>query len=156
MEKEITLIEALTGVDFILVHLDGRKIRIKNNVGEIIKPDDVKTCEHLGMPYHKKVYMSGNLLIHFKIKFPTAMEPKSISLIQEALGGHHAASGKGSTKNAHTAKGKGAAEETKASQEVDEEVIMKQFEEFHRNAHHGGGDKGNDSEEEEEDGHGHG
>jgi DnaJ family protein A protein 2 len=46
MEKEITLIEALTGVDFVLQHLDGKKIRIKNNAGEIIKPDDVKTVEN--------------------------------------------------------------------------------------------------------------
>jgi len=30
IEKEITLLQALTGVDFILKHLDGRKIRIKN------------------------------------------------------------------------------------------------------------------------------
>jgi DnaJ family protein A protein 2 len=81
MEKEITLIEALTGLDFILTHLDGRKIRIKNNTGEIIKPDDIKTCEHLGMPYHKKVYMNGNLLIHFKIKFPTTIEPANMAII---------------------------------------------------------------------------
>ena len=30
IEKEITLIEALTGVDFVIKHLDGRNIRIKN------------------------------------------------------------------------------------------------------------------------------
>lgn len=70
MEKEITLLEALTGVDFVLTHLDGKKIRIRNTPGEIIKPDDMKTVEGLGMPYHKKVYMNGNLFIHFKIKFP--------------------------------------------------------------------------------------
>jgi DnaJ homolog subfamily A member 2 len=28
MEKEITLIESLTGLDFVLTHLDGRKVRI--------------------------------------------------------------------------------------------------------------------------------
>ena len=39
MEKEITLVEALTGLDFILVHLDGRKVRITNKPGEVIKPD---------------------------------------------------------------------------------------------------------------------
>jgi DnaJ family protein A protein 2 len=33
MEKEITLLEALTGVDFVLTHLDGRKVRIRNNAG---------------------------------------------------------------------------------------------------------------------------
>lgn len=45
-EKEITLLEALTGVDFIITHLDDRKIRIKNKPGEVIKPDDIKTIEN--------------------------------------------------------------------------------------------------------------
>jgi len=53
LEKEITLLEALTGVDFVLKHLDGKKIRIKNKPGEVIKPDDIKTVENHGMPYHK-------------------------------------------------------------------------------------------------------
>lgn len=44
-EKEITLIEALTGVDFVITHLDDRKIRIKNKPGEVIKPDEIKTVE---------------------------------------------------------------------------------------------------------------
>lgn len=56
IEKEITLIEALTGVDFIITHLDGRKVRVKNTPGEVVKPDDIKTVEHLGMPLHKKSY----------------------------------------------------------------------------------------------------
>jgi len=46
IEKEISLLEALTGVDFVLKHLDGRKIRIKNKPGEVIKPDDIKTVEN--------------------------------------------------------------------------------------------------------------
>jgi len=56
MEKEIMLLEALTGVDFTLTHLDGRVIRIKNEAGEIIKHDDIKVVEGMGMPFHKKVY----------------------------------------------------------------------------------------------------
>jgi DnaJ family protein A protein 2 len=39
MEKDITLVEALTGLDFVLTHLDGRKIRIANKPGEVIKHD---------------------------------------------------------------------------------------------------------------------
>lgn len=70
MEKEITLLEALTGVDFVLTHLDGKKIRIRNTPGEIIKPDAMKTVEHMGMPYNKRTYVNGNLFVHFKVKFP--------------------------------------------------------------------------------------
>jgi DnaJ family protein A protein 2 len=39
MEKEISLLEALTGVDFVFNHLDGRKIKVTNTPGEIIKPE---------------------------------------------------------------------------------------------------------------------
>jgi DnaJ family protein A protein 2 len=86
MEKEISLIESLTGVDFVLTHLDGRKIRIKNNPGEIVKPDDLKTVESCGMPFHKKSYVFGNLFILFKIKFPNSLDEASMNLLGEALG----------------------------------------------------------------------
>ena len=56
MEKQITLHEALTGVDFVVTHLDGTKIRIKNEPGEVIKPDDLKTVVGKGLPFHKKTY----------------------------------------------------------------------------------------------------
>ena len=86
MEKEISLLEALTGVDFVVTHLDGRKIRIRNEVGEIIKHDDIKVVENMGMPFHKKVYVHGNIFIHFKVKFPDTLDAKSQELIASALG----------------------------------------------------------------------
>jgi len=73
LEKEITLLEALTGVDFVLTQLDGKKIRVKNKLGEVIKPDDIKTVENHGMPFHKQTYKYGNLFIVFKVKFPTSL-----------------------------------------------------------------------------------
>jgi DnaJ homolog subfamily A member 2 len=63
MEKEISLIESLTGLEFILTHLDGRKVRINNKPGEVIKPDSLFTVENLGMPFHKRTYQHGNLII---------------------------------------------------------------------------------------------
>jgi len=69
----VTLAEALTGIDFVINHLDNRKIRIKNKPGEVIKPDDIKTVEGFGMPYHKQTYKFGNLFIIFKVKFPTVL-----------------------------------------------------------------------------------
>jgi DnaJ family protein A protein 2 len=70
MDKEITLLEALTGVNFTIMHLDGKIIRITNPSGQVIKPNDVMTCEGLGMPFHKTSYKNGNLFITFSIKFP--------------------------------------------------------------------------------------
>ena len=74
MDKEISLIEALTGLDFVLTHLDGRKVRITNKPGEVIKPDSLFTVEKLGMPFHKRTYENGNLVIQFKIKFPNTID----------------------------------------------------------------------------------
>jgi len=150
IEKEISLIESLTGLDFVLTHLDGKKYRIKNTPGEIIKHDDIKTVENLGMPFSKKTYTFGNLFIHFKVKFPAHLEAKNIALITEALSGG-AANGNKSGKNSQRKK----SEEVK---DVDETVVLQTFDEAHRNIHHGGGANGNDSEEEEddEDGHHHG
>jgi DnaJ family protein A protein 2 len=85
MEKEITLLEALTGFDFILTHLDDRKIRIKNSPGDVIKPESQFTVENLGMPFHKRTYQNGNMIITFKIKFPTTFDTKKANLLSEAL-----------------------------------------------------------------------
>lgn len=147
MEKEITLIEALTGLDFVLVHLDGRKMRIHNKPGEVIKPDSLFTVEHGGMPFHKQVYNHGNLIIQFKIKFPNSIDQKTMGLIQQALGdaGTPAKGGKGGKK-----------EEAK-DVDVAETCELKAFHESHRNTHHQGGTEGHgDSEDEDEDGHHHG
>lgn len=75
MDKEISLLEALTGVSFNLVHLDGRVIRIENKAGEIVSPNQVLTCEGLGLPFHKTPYKFGNLFITFSIKFPEKVNP---------------------------------------------------------------------------------
>lgn len=101
MDKEITLFEALTGLEFVLTHLDGRKIRIKNNPGQVIKPESQFTVEKMGMPFHKRTYEFGNLIIKFKIKFPDTINAKASELLSDALKGTGAAAtakgGKGAT-----------------------------------------------------------
>ncbi len=73
IEKEITLLQALTGVDFTIKHLDGSTLRIKNNPGEVIKPDDIKTVRDKGLPFHKQAYKFGNLFVIFKVSFPATI-----------------------------------------------------------------------------------
>jgi DnaJ homolog subfamily A member 2 len=76
----------LTGVDFVITHLDDRKIRIKNKPGEVIKPDDIKTIENMGMPLHKQSFKFGNLFVIFKITFPDTLTANQMAKISEALG----------------------------------------------------------------------
>ncbi len=83
------------------------------------------------MPFHKKIYVTGNLFIHFKIKFPDTLAAPEMEQITEAL--------KGSQKK----------EEKKV--EGEEAVVnMVAFAETHRNSHHGGGTRGNDSDDEDD------
>ena len=132
IEKEITLYQALSGVSFTFKHLDARKIRIVNEPGEIVKPDQIKTVEDQGMPFFKKSYKYGNLFIQFKIKFPDKLEPEQIKLLGTVLPNQKA-------------------EESKAEAGESETVKMIPFDEEHKNKHVGGGDRGQDSEGEEED-----
>lgn len=131
MEKEITLSEALTGVDFCITHLDGQKYQIKSEPGQVIKPNSLMTLKELGLPFHKTIYNTGNLFILFKVVFPDRIDPKSFDAIQKIL--------------PKPAKQKEVGEKT---------VVLEEFSEEHRNSHHQGGTEGNDSDE-GEDGRGH-
>lgn len=68
-----------------ITHLDGSKVRIQNEPGEVIKPDDLKTCKGKGLPFHKRAYEFGNLYIIFKVSFPDNLLPKQIEGIREAF-----------------------------------------------------------------------
>ena len=46
MEKEISLLNALTGLEFILPHLDGRKVLIKSDKNQIITHDQLFTVQN--------------------------------------------------------------------------------------------------------------
>lgn len=41
MRKEISLLEALTGINFEIIHLDGEKVKVVTYPGEIISPSRV-------------------------------------------------------------------------------------------------------------------
>jgi len=70
MERTIKLSEALCGFHFAITHLDGRIISIKSNVGDVIKPGDMKCIDREGMPHHKNPFEKGRLMIKFNVEFP--------------------------------------------------------------------------------------
>lgn len=135
MDKEISLLDALTGVEFTIMHLDGRVVRIQSSPGSVIKPNTMMTCEGLGMPFHKTPYKFGNLFINFKVKFPETVDDSQAQKIQEIL----------------------SAQKTKTDVSgVSEVCKLQEFTEAHKNTHVQGGTRGQDSdgEEDDEDGHG--
>jgi len=130
MEKEITLYQALTGVDFVIEHLDGSKLRIQNTPGEVIKPDDIKTVKDKGLPFHKEPYKSGNLYVVFKVTFPKTLPKAAIGSIQDAL-----------------------KQQKPADSEMDagETVMLSVYSEKDRNSQATGGTENPDEDDEEED-----
>lgn len=118
IDKEIPLLESLTGFDFVIRHLDGRDVRIRNKPGELIKPNSLMTCEGLGMPFHKTPYENGNLFINFKVKFPESVDADQILQFKKILAG--------------TSLNKVDQTELEAVEEV---VELRKFEEAHKNTH---------------------
>jgi len=129
IEKEITLLEALTGVDFVVTHLDGSKLRIKNTPGFVIKPDEIMTVIDKGLPFHKCSYKTGNLFVLFKVKFPASLTAPQVD-----------------------SSGKALASMPKADTEMDckETVKLEKYNEGQRNTHAQGGTEGDESEEDDE------
>lgn len=80
---EISLLQALTGLSFVVTHLDGRKILIKSKKGECIKPGVFKTIKELGMPFHNSPYKFGHLYIDFVIDFPNKLNEEEVKKLTE-------------------------------------------------------------------------
>lgn len=73
-EHTITLLEALTGFEFYLTHLDGRILHVRSESNTIIKPEgDIKVIEKEGMPYRNNPSVKGHLYIELSVEFPDAL-----------------------------------------------------------------------------------
>ncbi|KAG8631561.1 hypothetical protein KVT40_000701 [Elsinoe batatas] len=71
-ELEISLREALTGIDRVVVkHLDGRglKLTVQQPKGKVLRPDDVLLIKGEGMPM-KRSDSKGDLYLVIRVKFP--------------------------------------------------------------------------------------
>lgn len=85
MRKEITLRDALTGVDFTFEHLDGRKVRITTPPGMVIDHEMKMTASDQGMPFYKKNFVHGNLFITFDVKFPKSLTELQMTNLSATL-----------------------------------------------------------------------
>lgn len=74
MVKSITLYEALTGYQFVIQQLDGRKLLVQNAPGEIVEPGSVKAVPSEGMPVYKNPFDKGHLFIEFNVVMPLTRE----------------------------------------------------------------------------------
>ncbi|XP_050370192.1 dnaJ protein homolog [Argentina anserina] len=85
VEHSLSLTEALCGFEFVLNHLDGRKLLIKSNPGEVVKPGSFKAVNDEGMPMHQRSFMKGKLFIHFSVEFPKTLSLEKVKALEVVL-----------------------------------------------------------------------
>ena len=82
LNKKITLKEALVGFKLEFKHFNGKTYCIKNDEGDIIKPDYTKDIQGLGMVRNNSV---GSLIIKFNIEFPDKVDLDKVKILKEIL-----------------------------------------------------------------------
>ena len=132
MEKEITLLEALTGVNFVINYLDGTKFSVSSPKGQTIKPNSLMTIEDKGLPFHKNPYKYGNLFVLFSVKFPESLDEAQLGQVKTMLSNQR-------TRNADE------------DMDCEEAVTLVPFKDEHKNTHAQGGTKAYNSDGEEDD-----
>ncbi|RHY85220.1 hypothetical protein DYB37_014088 [Aphanomyces astaci] len=80
-KTKISLVEALTGFETIVEHLDGRHLHVKSVGGEVIKPNQFKAVQGEGMPQHGNPFVKGQLVILFKVEFPSQVSAEQTKLL---------------------------------------------------------------------------
>ena len=136
-KADINLIQALTGFEIMVEHLDKRKIRLYSKPGQIIKPGEFMTCRELGLPFFEQPYKFGNLFIDFSFIFPKSIDDKQKEELYKVFPTFV-------PKPLNT--------------KFDENYNLTEYKKEDENTHHGGGKKESKMEEDddEEYGHGHG
>jgi DnaJ family protein A protein 2 len=71
MKKSISIADALCGFTFYLQHLDKHILKINIPHGKVITPNSVFKIRGQGMPIYGKDNYYSDLLVQFKVDFPT-------------------------------------------------------------------------------------
>lgn len=51
-------------------HIDGKKLAIQSQEGEVITHNQIKVVKKKGLPFHKDTISTGNLYLRFEVDFP--------------------------------------------------------------------------------------
>jgi DnaJ family protein A protein 2 len=129
-QTDISLLEALTGFEFVFEHLDGRKILIKSRPDDIVKPGVLKTVKELGMPFFESPFRFGNLYINFNIIFPESLDKKQAATLAHIFP---------------------SMKKQQITEMYDETYTISDFKPEDENTHYAGGKKEHRRDEEDED-----
>ncbi|XP_020664634.3 dnaJ homolog subfamily A member 1 [Pogona vitticeps] len=87
MSMDIQLVEALCGFQKPIVMLDNRTIIITSHPGQIVKHGDIKCVLNEGMPFYRRPYEKGRLIVEFKVIFPDSgfLSSDKLCLLEKLL-----------------------------------------------------------------------
>lgn len=85
-QAEVDLLSAIAGGEFAIEHVSGEWLKVSIVPGEVISPGMTKVIEGKGMPI-QKYGGYGNLIVTFKINFPTNhfADEESLKKLEEIL-----------------------------------------------------------------------
>lgn len=81
-DMEISLLEALGGFEYNLLHVNEKILHLKSN--EIVDHNQVTVIENYGMPIMGSNRF-GNLIINYKIKYPDHLSDKKLKILKDIL-----------------------------------------------------------------------
>ncbi|KAI9013971.1 hypothetical protein CLU79DRAFT_767884 [Phycomyces nitens] len=84
-KQHITLIEALTGFEKTLKHLDGSTVTLARQ--GVTQYGFVQTIKGQGMPLHDNPTQHGDLFVEYNVVFPTHIDPEVVELLRQ--GAHY-------------------------------------------------------------------
>ena len=93
IQKDVALVEALCGFEFVVKQLDGRSLLVKSKPGQIVRPEVsagvpyVLCVDGEGMPKAGNPFDKGRLFVLFTIVFPPnySLGDEQAALLKQAL-----------------------------------------------------------------------
>lgn len=87
MNHTLSLTEALCGFRFVVTHLDGRRLLVKSDPGQVVKPGQSKAIDDEGMPVYGRPFLKGRLYVTFDVEFPApgALAPEACRALLTVL-----------------------------------------------------------------------
>ena len=86
IRRNISLLQSLTGAEVTLDHLNGERIKLRSEVGDILSPASVRCVENLGMPVYNAEGRFGKLYVQLNVDFPKGLSPEQMKGLKEILG----------------------------------------------------------------------
>jgi DnaJ family protein A protein 2 len=77
VEKRISLLEALTGFQFTIQHLDGRTLLVNSEPNTIYKDREIRAIKDEGFPV-KNAHVNGHIIINLMVDMPTSLDNKEV------------------------------------------------------------------------------